>query len=419
MAEFRFIHCSDLHIDSPFKGLTSQTPALAGALRDSTFKAFQNIARIASQEKVDAVLIAGDVFDGADRSLQAQLKFRRILKELSDQEIKSFIVHGNHDPLNSWAHTLEWPEHVTIFPGNKVQRFPINKEGKNIAWIYGISFPQKEVTDNLALKFRKDVDEGFSIGILHTNVGQLPGHDNYAPCSIDDLVSRNFDYWALGHIHEHKILRESDPAIVYSGNTQARHLRETGQKGCCLVTLAADRPPEIRFIATDVISYRSSTVDLQNAENMNDVVREIQVQCEELAKETIPREGLVANLTLTGRTPIHKELQATGVINALTEEIHAFFEGHSPWVLIELCNQTAGTYDIANLKEGKDFIADLVNLCEETDKEELYGKVRDSMKPVFESWAGRKYLEDPSNEEMDRLIHKSRNLALDQLVDNS
>ena len=419
MAQFRFIHCSDLHIDSPFKGLTSQNPALSGVLRESTFKAFQNIARLALQEKVDAVLIAGDVFDGADRSLQAQLKFRRILKELSDQKIKIFIAHGNHDPLDSWSRTLEWPEHVTIFPGNKVQRVPVQKEGKNIAWIYGISFPQKKVTENLALKFRKDEEEGFSVGVLHANVGQQPGHDNYAPCSINDLVSRNFDYWALGHIHEHKVLRESAPAIVYSGNTQTRHIGEKGQKGCCLVTLSSNSPPEIRFMATDVVSYCSSTVNMANAENINDVIREIQVKCEKLTKEAILREGLVAHLTLTGRTPIYKELQASGVLNALSEEIYAFFEGHSPWVMIELSNQTAGNYDINNLKEGKDFIADLVNLCDETDKEALQNKVRDGLKPVFETWAGRKYLDELSKEEIDELIQKSRDLALDQLVDNS
>jgi len=417
MAEFRFIHCSDLHIDSPFKGLTSQAPSLANALRESTFKAFQKISRLALQEKVDAVLIAGDVFDGADRSLQAQLKFHRILKELSDAGIPSFIVHGNHDPLNSWAHTLEWPELVTIFPGNKVIRVPVKKEGKNLAWVYGISYPQKEVTENLALKFRNDEEEGFSIGLLHANVGQQPGHDNYAPCSIDDLVSRNFDYWALGHIHEYKVLRESDPAIVYSGNTQARHSREAGQKGCCLVTLTSGHSPDIRFISTDIVAYRSATVDLQAAENINDVLRSIQVQLEELANESIPREGLVARLTLTGRTFIHKELQTTGALNALTEEIHTFFEGHSPWISVELRAETAGTYDINNLKEGKDFIADLINLCDDTGKEELNDKICNSIKPVFESWAGRKYLEKFSTEEMDNLINKSRNLALDQLVD--
>lgn len=417
MAAFRFIHCSDLHIDSPFKGLTSQSPSLALALRESTFKAFQNIAQLAIQEKVDAVLIAGDVFDGADRSLQAQLKFRRILKEISDEGIESFIVHGNHDPLNSWAHTLDWPENVTIFPGNKVNRVPVKKDGKNLAWIYGISYPQKEVTQNLALKFKNETNEGFSIGLLHANVGQNPGHDNYAPCSMDDLISRKFDYWALGHIHEFKVLRKSNPAIVYSGNTQARHLRETGQKGCCLVTLSADHPPEIRFMTTDVVSYRSAKVDLHGSESINDVIRSIQTQCEELAKDSTLREGLVARLTLTGRTSIHKELQASGALKALTEEIHAYFEGQSPWVLVELTAQTAGTYDIQNLKEGTDFVADLLKLSDETEQENLENKICDSIKPVFETWAGRKYLEEFSKEEINDLIRKARNLALDQLVD--
>ncbi|MBT5550192.1 MAG: DNA repair exonuclease, partial [Nitrospina sp.] len=237
MTAFRFIHCSDLHIDSPFKGLASQVPSLTDRLRESTFQAFNKIVKLALEEKVDAVLIAGDIFDGADRSLQAQLKFRRGLLELSQGGIPSFIVHGNHDPSHSWSHTLDWPESTTIFPVNKVERIPVIKDGETLAWIYGISYPQKEVNDNLALKFKKDQEQGFAIGLLHANVGQQPGHDNYAPCSLQDLISRDFDYWALGHIHEFKVLREDNPCIVYSGNTQARHLNETGPKGCCLVTL--------------------------------------------------------------------------------------------------------------------------------------------------------------------------------------
>ena len=143
MTAFRFIHCSDLHIDSPFKGLASQVPSLTGRLRESTFQAFYKIVKFALEEKVDAVLIAGDIFDGADRSLQAQLKFRRGLQELSQGGIPSFIVHGNHDPSNSWSHTLDWPEGTTIFPGNKVERFPVIREEETLAWIYGISYPRK------------------------------------------------------------------------------------------------------------------------------------------------------------------------------------------------------------------------------------------------------------------------------------
>ena len=418
MTAFRFIHCSDLHIDSPFKGLASQMPSLTDRLRESTFQAFPKIVKLALEEKVDAVLIAGDIFDGADRSLQAQLKFRRGLLELSQGGIPSFIVHGNHDPSNSWSHTLDWPESTTIFPVNKVERIPVIKNGETLAWIYGISYPQKEVNENLALKFKKDQEQGFAIGLLHTNVGQHPGHDNYAPCSLQDLISRDFDYWALGHIHEFKVLREDNPCIVYSGNTQARHLKETGPKGCCLVTLNSNAPANIRFMPTDVVSYRTAKVDVSGVSSINDVLKALQSQVEELAKESLTHEGLVIKLVLTGRTPMHNELQHPGVAKTLAEEINTFFNGHSPWIIIDLSTQTSGTYDIDSLKEAKDFVADLINLCEDDQDKQLENKVREAMKPVFESWAGRKYLDDLSTEETQAVILKARNLALDKLVNS-
>ncbi|MBT5551608.1 MAG: DNA repair exonuclease [Nitrospina sp.] len=416
MTAFRFIHCSDLHIDSPFKGLSSQVPSFTEQLRESTFQAFYKIIKLALEEKVDAVLIAGDIFDGADRSLQAQLKFRRGLLELSQAGIPSFIVHGNHDPSNSWSHTLDWPEGTTIFPVNKVERVPVVKNGETLAWIYGISYPQKEVNENLALKFKKVQEQGFAIGLLHANVGHHPGHDNYAPCSLQDLISRDFDYWALGHIHEFKVLREDNPCIVYSGNTQARHLKETGPKGCCLVTLNSNAPANIRFVATDVVSYRTAKIDVSGVSNINEVLRALQSQVEELAKEALTREGLVAKLVLTGRTTIHNELQNPGAPKTLAEEINAFFEGYSPWVIVDISSQTCGTYDIDSLKESKDFVADLINLCEDDRDKQIESKVREAMKPVFESWAGRKYLDDFSPDETQAIILKARNLALDKLV---
>jgi DNA repair protein SbcD/Mre11 len=414
MTTFRFIHCSDLHIDSPFKGLASQVPSLIEHLRESTFRSFNNIVKLAVEEKVDAVLIAGDIFDGTDQSLQAQLKFRRGLLELSQKGIPSFIVHGNHDPSNSWSHTLDWPEGTNIFPGNKVEHIPVTQDGQTLAWIYGISYPQREVNENLALKFKKDHEHGFAIGLLHANVGQQPGHDNYAPCSLQDLMSRDFDYWALGHVHEFKILNENNPCVVYSGNTQARHLKETGPKGCCLVTLNSEAPASIRFVPTDVVSYRFIKVDISSTSSISDVLRIIQTQVEELTKESSTHEGLVIRLVLTGRTIIHNELQSSGAIKALEEEIHVFFEGHSPWVLVDLSTQTAGNYDIESLKEGKDFVADLVSLCNDSENNYLQSKIKEAMKPVFESWAGRKYL--VVEEDIEDITKKARNLALDQLV---
>ena len=135
MTSFRFLHCSDLHIDSPFKGLSLVQPSLAEKLRNSTHQAFQNIVKLALQEEVEAVLIAGDIYDGSDRSLQAQLKFRRELLKLAEAEIDTFIVHGNHDPLDGWSASLDWPERVHVFSGTQVECRPVTKNGTVKAYV--------------------------------------------------------------------------------------------------------------------------------------------------------------------------------------------------------------------------------------------------------------------------------------------
>ncbi|NIP99855.1 MAG: hypothetical protein GWM98_21770, partial [Nitrospinaceae bacterium] len=219
---FRFIHCSDLHIDSPFKGLSAIHPQWAGRLRQAPLQSFLNIVDLAKREQVDAVIIAGDVFDSQNKSLQAQFKFRTGLQILSEHGIPVFIAHGNHDPLDSWSTTLDWPDGVTVFPGNRVQSVPVTRDGQTLAQIHGISFPKRDVFENLSLQFSRDQEKGFAIGVLHANVGGHPDHDPYASCSVDDLIGRKMDYWALGHIHARDVLRGAHPAIVYSGNAQSR-----------------------------------------------------------------------------------------------------------------------------------------------------------------------------------------------------
>jgi DNA repair exonuclease SbcCD nuclease subunit len=231
---------------------------------------------------------------------------------------------------------------------------------------------------------------------------------------LQDLISSDFDYWALGHIHKFKVLRENNPCIVYSGNTQARHLKETGPKGCCLVTLNSDAPANIRFVSTDVVSYRSAKVDVSGTSSINEVLRSLQSQVEEITKESSTHEGLIVRLVLTGRTTIHNELQISGADKALTEEVNAFFEGHSPWVLVDLSTQTAGTYDIDSLKEGENFVADLLSLCEDDQNKQLQSKIQEAMKPLFESWAGRKHL--ATDENIEDITLKARSLAIDKLV---
>jgi len=412
MTPFRFIHCSDLHIDSPFKGLSEITPQWAERLRRATAKAWDNIVTLALKEQVDAVLIAGDIFDGADRSLQAQFKFRRGLKRLSDAGIRAFIACGNHDPLASWAQSLEFPETVTVFPAGGVERRPVIKDGAAVAQIYGISFAETHITENLALQFQREAKDGFAVAMLHANVGGDPNHDNYAPCALDDLIAGGFDYWALGHIHLRAVLRPAHPAVVYCGNAQARHFKETGAKGCCLVTLNDKAEPDIRFIATDAARFVADAVDLSGAVTPDDALRCIEPVLQHHISEADGRL-LAARFALTGRTPLHSMWRQPDALRDLAGEVLARLDARDVW--LELDDATRAVFDLDQLRGGQDFIADLIALYDATGAGGE-AALQEALDEVFRDWKGHGHLDTPGLEELRGLLERARDLTLDRLL---
>jgi DNA repair exonuclease SbcCD nuclease subunit len=311
---------------------------------------------------------------------------------------------------------LQWPEGVTVFEGSKVTGVPVIKDGKELAHIYGISFPQRDVFENLALGFEKNQKEGFALGVLHANVGGNPDHDKYAPCALKDLASRGMDYWALGHIHLRQVLRESDPAIVYCGNPQAKNIKETGEKGCYLVTLNQGVAPDIQFKPTDALRFIADRVDLGKCTTLDQVIQAIQKRCEKIVSKTKDRD-VVIRLTLEGRTAVHKELSKGGSLDDLQADAQYFFEGQEPFVWVELVLETQGEYDVDSLRQGQDFIADIISIYDDADQPQILEEIRAELQPLFESWPGRKYLENISDDELKGLLVKARNLSLDQMVD--
>jgi len=419
MQEFKFIHCADLHIDSPFKGLSDVNTPLRYVLYESTFRSFLNIIDLAINERVDCVLISGDIYDGADKSLRAQLQFRDGLQKLADADIPTFVIHGNHDPLDSWSATLKWPEKVTIFGGEKVENYPLLKDGKVIARIYGISYPTRDVYKNLALEFECIDDNIPSIALLHTNVGQNTGHEAYAPASIEDITSKKMNYWALGHVHSHQILQHEHPAIVYPGNSQARNPREIGEKGCCLVTLSNGAECNIDFVPTDVVRYKTYNLDISGIADIDDLIEAIKGKCGDIAEHMEKRHAII-RMIITGRTNIHSELNKENSIEDIVTSIRDHFDGIEPIVWLEkIILNTQGTYDVDKLREGNDFIADIVTLYDELNNHEssIWVGLKEELKVLFSSWAGaNKQLEHLSDEEIIEIAKEARNCTLDQII---
>ena len=411
MTAFRFIHCSDLHIDSPFKGLIRTAPSIESALRAATEKAWLNIVGLAIRERVDAVLVAGDIFDSADRSLRAQFKFREGLRLLDAAGIPAFIACGNHDPLESWARTLEFPDNVKLFQADTVQGYPVIRDGRAVAQVYGISFPGRDVHENLALRFGREARDGFAVGLLHANVGGNREHDNYAPCSVSDLRDVGLDYWALGHIHKREVVSVAHPAIVYCGNSQARHFKEAEPKGCCLVTLREEAEPDIRFIPADAVRFLDVDIEITGAPGPDDLADAVIAGLESHSQDAADRP-IVARAALTGRASLGLDMHEEA-LSALADEIASRLPTSK--ISLELVNRARGLHNLEALRAEGNFLTDVVTLYDEAmaqpDKE-----LTDALAEVFSKWKGRALLDPLSPEEMRDLLEQARDLTLDHLM---
>jgi DNA repair exonuclease SbcCD nuclease subunit len=416
MKAFSFIHTSDLHLDAPFRGLSEIDNEISRELTEATFKTFNKIIDLCIKKEVDFLLISGDIYDSVDKSLRAQLQFRNGLKRLSEEDIKVYIVHGNHDPLNGWSAYLDWPKNVYIFDGKAVGKLYVEKDGEKIAQIYGISFQTRDIKTNLTQKFPiKEKSEPFTIGMLHCNVGNKTGHEPYAPCTLQDLITRNYDYWALGHIHNKDILN-NDPLIVYPGNPQGLNPKETGKRGCFFVNVNEKNEPNAEFIEVDSIRWFIEEISIDALYKEQELITKIE-DCEENIREKAEGKSSICRIILTGRSALHSSISRKGVLDDIIKGIREREKGEKQFVWLESVeNNTNPEIDFESILKRQDFIGDLIRLFKEImNNDTKIAELKESLSPLFASPGGRKYLEPLSEEDLVKLIEKAEILSLDKL----
>ena len=402
MEPFRFVHAADLHIDSPFEGLLAVDQGVGERLRDATYDAFKNLIQLCKEEKASFLVIAGDVYDGADRSPRAQLRFRNGLDELAGEGIESFVVHGNHDPLSGRFSTISWPEGIHVF-GDAPSWATATRDGKPLADVQGASYLNQAVTENLATRFTPPRNqELFTIGLLHCNVGGIRDHDNYAPCTVDDLNQIGLDYWALGHIHTRQVLAEGPPTIVYPGNIQGRNPRETGARGCMIVDVQEDGSAVPQFRALDVVRWESREVPITGVVGIDGLFEKIAEVLDALRREADGRD-IVCSLSLTGRGPMHAELARTDTVEGLLEELRPEALADSPWVWIErISNATRPELSIDDRSRQDDFLGAVLKRAAVASP----SSYEDALAPVFSSRRDR--LPFPNEAKVRELLEEAR-----------
>jgi len=412
----KFVHAADFHLDSPFAGLSEVEPEMQKLLREATFEAFTNVIDLCLNESVDFLLVAGDVYDGKDRSLRAQLRFRDGLKRLSDAGIRTYIVHGNHDPLDGWTASLQWPDLVHIF-GGKVETVEFVRDGEVRAIIHGISFEKNDIKDNLALKFRRQNSPLFQIGLLHCMIGSSAIHKSYAPCTIADLDAARLDYWALGHVHKMQVLKEHGPHIAYSGNTQGRHINEGGPRGCFLVSVDDGGDIQTRFVPTDVVRWHNAKLSIEGIADDDALLNGIQ-QCLMDVQTAADGRPAICRLSVAGRGPMHAELRRAERLDEYVAVARGFGMRLSPRVcLADIKLKTSPEIDIELRMGSEDIVGDCLRLLRNArSDQDRSAELIQSLDELFMHSQVRRYLEPLDDEARDEVLMSAQSLLLDSLL---
>ena len=317
MSAFRFLHAADIHLDSALQNLSLSDDSAALRVRRATRDALDRLVNLALEESVDFLVIAGDLYDGDWRDYNTGQFFVRQMGRLREAGIVVCLLHGNHDAANRITRHLDLPDNVQVFGPHRPETLHI--EGLPVV-LHGQSFPQRDVTDNLVPDYPPPVAGAFNIGVLHTGLGGRAGHANYAPCSLEELVNKGYDYWALGHVHKAEILHEH-PHVVFPGNLQGRHARETGAKGVRLVAVEDNEIIDCAFAPCDTVRWTALRLAVDEARHMADIHDRIRHALESAVVAEADGRLLVCRIVLEGRTALHNHLLASE--EQLLEEVRA------------------------------------------------------------------------------------------------
>jgi exonuclease SbcD len=320
---FTFLHAADIHLDSQLQGLENYEGAPVDAIRRASRDALENLVDLGLAQAVQFVVLAGDLYDGDWKDYNTGLFFVKQMARLKDGGIPVVLITGNHDAANRMTKSLRLPANVTMLSTETSETHLLTK------WqvaVHGQGFATPAVTEDLSLRYPARLAGYFNIGLLHTCVTGREGHARYAPCTLEGLLTKNYDYWALGHIHQRDILHEN-PCIVFPGNLQGRHIRERGPKGCMLVTVddAGRAKPEFRPL--DVFRWELCEVKVDEAEDVDAVLGLIQA---ELARSRLLHDlPRAVRVLVRGYTKLHSELLAES--SKLIQEVRGIAEGKT-WI---------------------------------------------------------------------------------------
>ncbi|HWN52819.1 MAG TPA: DNA repair exonuclease [Xanthobacteraceae bacterium] len=327
----KFVHAADLHLDSPLLALSRQDARQVERMRRATREAFEHLIDLCIEQEVALLVLAGDLYDHDCPNMQIAVFLRNQLRRLEQKGIRAVIIKGNHDADNKITSALSLPANTRMLGERKPETITFDDLPVRIA-VHGQSFKPGPITENLAASYPASLRGYYNIGLLHTSLAGTSDHDAYAPCTLEELTTRGYDYWALGHIHKRAVLAR-DPFVIFPGNLQGRHAKETGPKGCFLVEVDdAGRTVSAEFMPLDGVRWHQAEVDLKGLTIEAELVEGIRGALTQAHRDGDGRPGAV-RVVLTGRTLLHPHIErAPHRLRQTTLELAGEISGDELWI---------------------------------------------------------------------------------------
>lgn len=382
---FRFIHAADIHIDSPLRGLESYPGAPTERIRNATREAFENLVQLAIDEAVAFVIIAGDLFDGQWKDMNNGIWAAGQFRRLERSSIPVCLIRGNHDAESKVRTGIRWPANVHEFSVRKPETLTAQQLGlpDSIAVaVHGQGFAKPDIQEDLAAGYPDAVPGCFNIGVLHTSLTGDPAHDRYAATTVEVLRNRGYDYWALGHIHirSEPPLSEA-PFVAFSGNTQGRHIRETGAKGCLLVTVEDGSLASTEFRETDTLRWHRAAVTLDTGDGLSELFEKTR-DALQTCLDTSDGRFAAIRVEVSGACAAHRELAQPGIQNEVVSQIRDIANDWVDEIWIEKVKlNTSAPINVKQLRQGNDLLGELLRDVESfsTNQEQLAELVAESL----------------------------------------
>ncbi len=402
MRKIRFLHTADLHIDTPFKGLGHLPEPIFHLIKESTFRSFKRIVGLAIEKQVDFIVISGDLYDGANRSLKAQLFLKNQFQLLDNDGIEVYVIHGNHDHLAGEYVKLTWPDNVHFFSSKEPDMIPFEKEGEVLAHLYGYSFPKQTVTENISSKYKKVDGALFHIAILHGTSGVTTHHHTYAPFILNELKARPFDYWALGHIHKREELSHH-PHVIYPGNIQGLNRKESGEKGCYLVEMT-EAETTLTFLDSSAVRWETEHLSTLHFDSVDELIYHLHVVKERFRATEV---NTILSIELSGESPALQSLYENDTLDDLLDHLQEGEETEEPFVWVDQI-KVEPIYSDVELGNSP-FMKEIFTVFEEMER------VEPVLEPLLKHKKAKKFLDEGSFED-EEILEEAKRLLIESMA---